>query len=104
MNILFYIGCFILYSLYGYICLTTIRDSKWFYGAGLALVIIANILWMTLVKRLNEPGAIVVAGVIWDAIIVSTIILVPVLMGIDLAVHKWVGLVIAAIGIGIALM
>ena len=103
MNLLYYTGCAAIFSMYAYLALTEHRNSVWFIPAGLALAIAGNLLWMFLVLRLNDSGEIAVAGMVWDLIIVATIILVPAILGIPLAAHKWAGLIIAAIGISIAL-
>lgn len=78
----------------------SIRNSYRIYLYGLITSNVGALLWLFLVKYLNNNQSIYVAGIIWDVIMVSTFLLVPLMFyNIPLTRQIICGLTLIVVGI-----
>lgn len=86
-------------STYGYYN-DQIRDSKYFFLAGIVLAVINNVLWLYLTRILKEPNTLMFFAFIWDMIILATAIIVPtVFFGVKPTLLGWIGIGLVITGI-----
>ena len=103
INLSIYAGAVVCYALIPLMALTRFKDGPWYIPTGLGVALVANFLWMVLVRRQPDQESIVVSGMVWDVIVLSCLMLTPIALKVSVAPHKWVGLGIAAVGILITL-
>lgn len=78
------------------------KASNWYYPAGVAAAIVANLIWLWIGKLEANPSVLVIKGLYWDSMLTATYILVPILFfGAKVSTFQIFG--IAFIGIGLIL-
>lgn len=78
--ILDFILGFVIYSLAAAICyMPLVKESPWFIPAGVLLGALANAVWFSIVKQTKDPAQTLILGYFWDAMIVLTYGLMPIL-------------------------
>lgn len=101
---LYWIFLLIAMIVYGAYChvgyLPEFKISVWFTPFCLLMVLIGNMLWITFVKTTHNTENIFISGVIWDAALTASFVLVPMLFhNVQLEFAEKVGLVICLIGL-----
>lgn len=77
-----------------------LKKTNWFFVVGLALSILANLIWMNIAKNTVDVSRLTLMGLYWDSMIVVAYLFIPmVLFGIQLTATQWVGLGLMIIGI-----
>ena len=96
-----FIIAFLIYVGYAYMNFsTTIKDQWWYIPLGLVLTVIGNTLWMIVTKLELSQHLLLIKGVIWDLMLTTTFIAVPLLFfSVKLNQLSIIGLIISIIGI-----
>lgn len=53
------------------------KQSSLYFPSGIALAIIANLLWFSLAKTESNASQLVIKGLIWDAVLMAAFLVVP---------------------------
>lgn len=101
MTILSFLCAGLLYGLYSWLCFNpALKGMPWAKWAGLAMAILANMVWIFLAHRTMDPSTLLYYGMVWDAIVTASSILIPVLFfGSSLTPIGWTGMGIVVLGI-----
>ena len=56
---------------------TSLKQTNWYFPIGLSLAIVANTMWLYIAKHSSVKDDLYVRGLVWDAMIVSAYVIVP---------------------------
>lgn len=97
----FLIICFLLYGAFAYVSFSPmLRLSPFFYVYGLSCALAGNALWLYLAKKTLDTTKLLFYGMIWDATILASFIIVPFLFfDAALTAKEWVSFLLILAGI-----
>ena len=70
---------------------TDFKASSAFIPIGLVLALIVNYTWLYISRTVGDPSELYKVGVVFDFIVASSWLLVPLLLGVKLSPIKFVG-------------
>lgn len=102
MNPIWIIGlATIVYSAYAWITFNpALKTFAYLVPLGLLLAVIGNWAWISIARSIQEPSELVIYGMLWDAMITLTFVMVPVLFfGVRFNVVSGLGCGLVLIGL-----
>jgi hypothetical protein len=101
MMSLFYSIGFLLYALSATLSYSErAKVSAWYFPVGIAMAIVANLIWLHIAKISTVGSETFVRGLIWDSMIVMCYVIVPILFyGVRLNGIAGLGAVMIVVGI-----
>lgn len=93
----------VLYGLYCYLgYIDSIKELSWFVPICLLIVLVGNDLWLFYVKTISDTSTIFISGIIWDALLTSSFVLVPyIFFNVKLGRTSLLGLLICIVGLAL---
>ena len=93
ITILYIIGCMISYS-------DDYRKAYWFVPIGVFIGVLINLVWVYTIKYLDNNQKIYVFGIMWDALMMTTYYLLPILLfDVKLTKTTIIGLILILSGV-----
>lgn len=87
-----------------YLQLATLSYSKdfqaknWFLPVGLALAVIANLVWLIIARREPSTEALLIKGLLWDVMLTGCYLIVPIFLGVQLTLIQIFGIILIVAG------
>lgn len=77
-----------------------IKTSQFYFPLGIGMALVSNFIWFSIAKQDHDSSSLMIKGLTWDAILVSTYLLVPVLFfGARFTTMQIIGIVLTVVGL-----